>query len=339
MSKDDIVQLKAKVLEGLEFNTHTSKLLARKADIICKCYAKLEDQYPELIQSLIEQMGAAGPSDEQEIKRKQYALYNFELLAEYHLSQELIVQNSDNFLQLFTSSLEDAKIEVKVASLKAITSFLSSIDDEEVVLKYKALAEKLLTVVIEVLQKDEEKGRASLDSMIELTSTHADIWNGQISMLINVASQIMKNREFEQETRTSALEIVVTLSEQMATLLRKSVSDLKDNLIPAIAYMMTEVDLADDLEAWLEEEELDMQAKQDPANVAAEAIQRISVYLGEKTTLVTCSDLIKSAIQSADWKEQWMGFKFLGMISEACTKSFSKNLVEIAQMSASGIIS
>jgi hypothetical protein len=37
---------------------------------------------------------------------------------------------------LFSNSLEDSETEVKVASLKAITSFLSSIDDEEVVLKY-----------------------------------------------------------------------------------------------------------------------------------------------------------------------------------------------------------
>ncbi|MFN9900693.1 MAG: hypothetical protein ACK55Z_18315 [bacterium] len=51
--------------------------------------------------------------------------------------------------------MEDSQIEIKVASLKAITSFLSSIDDEEVVLKYKSLTEKLLNVVVEVLKVDE----------------------------------------------------------------------------------------------------------------------------------------------------------------------------------------
>lgn len=337
VSNEDIAKIKDEVSAGIEFVAHSNKLLARKADIICKCYAKLGDMYSEMIANLVGLM-TAGPTPEEETKRKGFALYNFEILAEYHLSQELITENSKQFLDIFAASLEDEKIEVKVASLKAITNFLSSIDDTSVVLKYKTLAEKLLSVVIEVLNKDEEKGRASLDSMIELTSTHSDIWQGQVSMLINVASQIMKNREFDQETRTSALEIMATLAEQMATLLRKSSDDLKNHLVPAIAYMMTEVDLADDLDGWLAEEELEMQAKQDPANVAAETIQRISVHLGEKTTLATMTDIIKAAIQSADWKEQWMGFKFLGMISEACNKSFSKNLTEIAQMSASGIV-
>jgi hypothetical protein len=52
-------------------------------------------------------------------------MYNFEILAEYHLSQELIVENSESFLSLFTSTLQDGDISVKVAALKAISSFLS----------------------------------------------------------------------------------------------------------------------------------------------------------------------------------------------------------------------
>jgi hypothetical protein len=33
-----------------------------------------------------------------------------------------------------------------------------------------------------------------------------------------------------------------------------------------------------------------------------------------------------------------MGYKFLGMISEACRKSFKKNLDDIAKMSAGGML-
>lgn len=102
--------------------------------------------------------------------------------------------------------------------------------------------------------------------------------------------------------------------------------------------MMTEVDLADDLEAWLAEEELEVQAKQDPASVAAESLQRMSVFLGEKTMLACCSELLKSAISSTEWKEQWMGYKFLGMLAEACQKSFKANMSEIAKMACSGLI-
>lgn len=85
-------------------------------------------------------------------------MYNFEILSEYHLSQELLVENSKDFIDLFQETLEDDNIEIKVASLKAITSFLSSIDEEEIVLKYKALSNKLLNVVIVVMKQDEDQG-------------------------------------------------------------------------------------------------------------------------------------------------------------------------------------
>jgi len=56
--------------------------------------------------------------------------------------------------------------------------------------------------------------------------------------------------------------------------------------------MMTELEHADDLRAWLDEPDAELQTKNDPASVAAETVQRISVYLGSKTTLACCSDLI-----------------------------------------------
>jgi hypothetical protein len=44
----------------------------------------------------------ADGSPEENMKRKQFALYNFEILSEYHLEQEHIVQHADTFLGLFT---------------------------------------------------------------------------------------------------------------------------------------------------------------------------------------------------------------------------------------------
>lgn len=68
----------------------------------------------------------------------------------------------------------------------------------------------------------------------------------------------MQNREFEDATRQSALEIVNTLAENMATLLRKHADQLQQHLFPAYAYMMAEVDMADDLDSWLAEEDYEI---------------------------------------------------------------------------------
>jgi len=60
--------------------------------------------------------------------------------------------------------------------------------------------------------------------------------------------------------------------------------------------------------------------------------------LGEKTTLACSITLIKTAIESSEWKEKVMGFSFLGMISEACKKQFKANLEDVAKMSVSGFM-
>ena len=64
-------------------------------------------------------------------------MHIFEVLVKYHLPQEEILQNSNQFMTLFLDCLKDSDIAVKVAALKAITSFLGSIDDEQTVLKYQ----------------------------------------------------------------------------------------------------------------------------------------------------------------------------------------------------------
>lgn len=332
---DQIIVIKDKVSQSIDFANNSINLLRRKAEVICKCFRKLES-YDEMIQNLVSLLKMNDGEQNEVVKRKQFAMYNFELLSEYHLSEEFIVQNSSDFIQLFTNTLQENNILVKVASLKAISIFLSSIDDEDEVLKYKGIMEGLLQVVIEVMKEDETQGQSSLEALIELTSSHGEIWNQSASKLIFVVSEVIKNREFEDNTRQSALEIIGTLAETLPPLLRKHSEDLKNHMFPALAYMMTEIVHADDLEAWYAEEDTELQTKTDPASVAADALQRIAAYIGEKTTLLCSSVLIKGAIESNDWKEKCMGFNYLGMISDACKKQFKQNIDDVAKMAVSG---
>jgi len=63
-----------------------------------------------MIQNLVNLLKNNEGSREEVVKRKQFAMYNFEILSEYHLSQDLIVKNSSDFLKLFTETLQDEDI-------------------------------------------------------------------------------------------------------------------------------------------------------------------------------------------------------------------------------------
>lgn len=104
-------------------------------------------------------------------------------------------------MTLFQHSLSDSDVRVKVATLKALTSFLTCFDDEEQVMKYKGMMGQLIQLVIEVLQTNEDEGKASLQSLIELTQSYADIWANDIAKLIYVCSDVMKTASFDLSTR------------------------------------------------------------------------------------------------------------------------------------------
>ncbi len=128
---------------------------------------------------------------------------------------------ADSFMQLFERGLATEHIDVKVEALKGVSTFLSTLDDEEVALKYKIAMGPLLKVVIEVLRANEAAGQTSLQSLIELTQAYGDIWEDNAQDLLFVMAEIMLNKNFEDATRLAASEIVNTLSESVATMVRK----------------------------------------------------------------------------------------------------------------------
>ena len=133
-------------------------LLRRKAEIVCKIHKK-EGNYANLLQKLQLMSTQYTGANEIGVKSKEFAMYMFELLAEYHLPQELIVSNQDSFMEIFSQSMQDTNTRVRVATLKALTSFIISIEDEDNVMKYSSMMGNLLNIVIEVLKTDEEQGR------------------------------------------------------------------------------------------------------------------------------------------------------------------------------------
>ncbi|TNV74745.1 hypothetical protein FGO68_gene4951 [Halteria grandinella] len=320
LSGGDYTQLKNAVVASLDFTQSVSHL-KRKADLVCAC------SLVALLQS------------QEDVNKKVYAMYIFELLAEYHLPQDQIIQNSDQFIQLFTGCLQDPNMTVKVAALKAITSFLGSIDDETTVMKYQPAMDWLLDVVIEVLRQDEDKGKASLESLIELSQNHGEIWSQVTQKLLYVVSQIVQNKSFEEGTRQSALEIIGTIAESTPQLLRKHTEELKTNLFPALIHMLAEPLHEDSIEDWAEAVEEELQARNDPASVAADNVNRIASHLGEKVMIKCSTHLIKEAIeQQGSWQLRQAGYLFLGMISDTCKESFIKSMDDVMRMSASGLL-
>jgi hypothetical protein len=149
----------------------------------------------------------------------------------------------------------------------------------------------------------------------------------------------MKTKTFETNTRTSALEIVTTLAEEMPSLLRKRAGEIKEELFPAIFQMICEPELEDDLEEWINktDEEEDI-AKNDPSSVAKTSLDRIATAIGEKVALGGMQMLITGSVQSEIWQHRMGGYICVGQISNPCKKAFLSNIQEIMGLPSKGLM-
>jgi hypothetical protein len=100
--------------------------------------------------------------------------------------------------------------------------------------------------------------------------------------------------------------------------------------------MLTEVE--EDIETWAATNDEKEVGQTDPYNTAVNAINRISIDLGEKAIMAASSALIKACIQSGDWKQRQAGYMVMGLIAEACRESMTKNMNEAMQLACSGIV-
>ena len=139
-------------------------------------------------------------------------MYIFEVLADCHLEPEQMAAYKDSFMAIFSKSLTDREVAVRVAGLKATISFLTSIDDTDIVMQYSGVVPQILSTMIEALKENEDQGRQALESMIELTNTCPEIWKKSTNELINVISQILAQKTFEDGTRSAATEVALALS-------------------------------------------------------------------------------------------------------------------------------
>jgi hypothetical protein len=63
-------------------------------------------------------------------------MYYIEIMCEFAFDDKLLLKNSEALNQIFVSFFADAEPKVRVATLKSMTTFLSSIEEDNVLSKF-----------------------------------------------------------------------------------------------------------------------------------------------------------------------------------------------------------
>lgn len=116
--------------------------------------------------------------------------------------------------------------------------------------------------------------------------------------------------------------------------LRKA-AEMKTHFFPALVRMLTEVE--QDQEVWINSTEEEEISATGPAYTAMDAIKRLGLDLGEKTTVAVAQPLVAECIAQEGWQEKQAGFVLMGLISESCCETFRKSVGDVMTGACAGI--
>uniref|UniRef100_A0A673XPI8 Karyopherin (importin) beta 3 n=1 Tax=Salmo trutta TaxID=8032 RepID=A0A673XPI8_SALTR len=148
--------------------------------------------------------------------------------------------------------------------------------------------------------------------------------NPQVISLISPTLKLCADTTLTNMQRQLALEVIVTLSETAAAMLRKHTAIVAS--IPQMLAMM--VDLEED-EEWSMADELEDDDFDSNAVAGESALDRMACGLGGKMVLPMIKQHIMTMLQNPDWKYRHAGLMALSAIGEGCHQQMEAILNEI----------
>ncbi|KAG7268938.1 hypothetical protein CRUP_002934 [Coryphaenoides rupestris] len=205
--------------------------------------------------------------------------------------------------------------QIRTLAARAAASFILSNEGNTPLLKHFS------DLLPGILQGDD----SVLKSLVEIADTAPKYLRPNLEATLQLSLKLCADTNLNNMQRQLALEVIITLSETAAAMLRKHTAIVAQS-VPQMLAMM--VDLEED-EEWamtdeLEEDDLDSNA------VAGEsALDRVACGLGGKIVLPMIKQHIMEMLQNPDWKYRHAGLMALSAIGEGCHQQMEAILNEI----------
>ena len=287
-------------------------------------------------------------SDQKNALSRKFAIFLIEVLCSLNAINETVLDASaiSNFKNIFSKGLEDPDIDVKVSSLNCVTEFLMNIKDEKILLQFSELTDKMLSALVETLRYENEqkkvdiadsKGKAALETMIEIIDQHPKFWKGKTDIIINIVIEISKGKIFQNQIRECALELVYSLAKSSPSTIKKS-DNFKNQFIPLLFNLMLEIDNENDEAKWEKNIEENEEDRDEMFYAVRDSFERLSTDLGGDYFMSATADYIKKFMNSQNWIEVHAAYTAMAYMSDGCKDSFSKNLKEFLQFISTGLL-
>ena len=301
------------------------KFLERVAENLAKLYSVDSSLIQKSLSNIVNLF-----SNENVIIRR-FAIFLLESICDLNLIKEEIIQISYNdFKSLFSKGLDDNDSTVRILTLNATTSLLSSIKNKTLVLEFTSLAKQIIDSLIYCLQQETNntsfdkgsKAKRCLEALNTLVEIHPKLFKNNLEYFIEIICEILKsnNDVISLVLKQSTFQIILSISKGTPAFLRKS-ENFKNKFVPLLLFLLKDVDNKNELESWTQNNDDNDYQFDDMFYAAREGIELLAIDLGPKF-LDMINPYISKMFNSSDWLEVHGAFYCVGYLAETFKKQF-----------------
>ncbi|XP_061917237.1 importin-5 [Entelurus aequoreus] len=218
---------------------------------------------------------------------------------------------------------DQANPQIRTLAARAAASFVLSNESNTALLKHFA---DLLPGILQAVNESSYQGDDSvLKSLVEIADTAPKYLRPHLEATLQLSLKLCADTNLTNMQRQLALEVIVTLSETAAAMLRKHTT-LVAQSVPQMLAMMVDLEEDDD---WAMADELEDDDFDSNAVAGESALDRIACGLGDKIILPLIKQHIMQMLQNTDWKYRHAGLMALSAIGEGCHQQMEATLNEI----------
>jgi len=209
--------------------------------------------------------------------------------------------------------LKHQSMEVRLSALKAFERILSTIEDENPTPNSPPDPTPLFFLLKEALQISKEKAHQILESLTEIAKSHSELFINHLTDIQTMMSQLANNSELNGDTRSLALELIVTLVEAEPQIIRKNKQMIEKSLDIALNFMLQ-------LEHDADWSTTTSTSAEDEFDFVNDALTRLAEAIGAPKFAGPCMQRIEELLQRKEWKFKFAGLCTLAQVMEVFKK-------------------
>eukprot|EP01029_Cantina_marsupialis_P012940 TRINITY_DN2869_c0_g2_i1.p1 TRINITY_DN2869_c0_g2~~TRINITY_DN2869_c0_g2_i1.p1 ORF type:complete len:1110 (-),score=423.97 TRINITY_DN2869_c0_g2_i1:128-3457(-) len=242
-----------------------------------------------------------------------------------------MTEQAAGMLDLFKTHLENPDLDVKIACLNALCMFLGFVEDKGILTEFQICIPAMFTVVHEALQSgDYTQVEAALTEIVGLAQDKGTFLRPHLNDVGNTMLEIARNEDIEPDTRKSAMNVMVSMCESAAGMMRKE-KEMLEAMIDVMFQFLLHIVEADDSWDSQDSEMINHGGEQAEGlgKAGEEAFLYTSAYIRGKVFLPLVMGRFSTLLNHEDWRMRRAGLVALALIGDGCKTEMMQNIGEI----------